>query len=328
MFEKRTSLSMVTLAVALVASCSCSGPLRGSSSSIGNATPDVHPAAAPVPGETLRKLPSGVFYFLAGSNPGSCNIWEVRNSGVVRQLTHNGQSGISAMSAGRQGIVAADAAQGADELAQVMSSGVRYLPLGRGEGHGETPDINDNGALAYMVPPYRNNYFELGYRQSFNAHARVFFRSHLPLSGPAWGPASRVAVVAERYATDTAKPKSWLFVINETNGSAHQMAAALTQFDYAVWGTHAPGIVISTWGGNAEYISQGHHILLPHGWAPLSWSPDGQELLVIRPNPGAAGEEIGLWDELRPRIVTNIGRVASGFVITEAAWLARPASLK
>jgi len=272
-------------------------------------------------------LPSGVLYFLAGPTPGSSNLWEVRSSGAVRELTHNGQLGISSFGAAPQGIVVADAASGADELDRVTTHGVKSLRMSSWEGHGETPAVNDDGNLAYMAPPFRNRYFELLFRRSFNARARIFYRNRLPL-GLTWGPEGRVAVVSQKYATATTKAKSWLMVISTKNGKVRALRTKLGHFDYAIWGAHAPGIVISPWAGGAEFIGQGVHLMLPRPWAPLSWRPGGQGMLVISPPSTGKPAELGLWTEKKPQTVAVIGPAAAGTVITQAAWLTKAASLK
>lgn len=327
MLNKRGGAWMATLSVILLASCSTASNLSATLPVPGRSASSARPALAPVSGRALQSLPGGVFYFLAGTTPGLCNVWEVRNSGAVRELTRNSEFGISAFGAAHGGIVVADAAHGADELGQVTLHGIRYLPTSSWEGHGETPAVNNSAGLAYMTPPFRKKYFELLSRGSFNAKARVFYTNSLPLSMPAWGPGGQVAVVAERYRTTTAKAKSRLMVISAKDGKARTLHTGLSQFDYAIWGTNAPGIVISPWAGGAEYISHGKQLNLPSGWAPLSWSPDGKELLMKHPASPGKSEQLGLWTNRHPGTVRFIGHVSTRMIITEAIWLAEPAAL-
>jgi hypothetical protein len=328
MLKKLGGAFIAALAAILLASCSAAPAANNTTPGLARVSSSrVSTTGAPVPGRTLRKLPDGVFYFLAGATPGSCNLWEVRDSGAVRELTHNGELGISYFGAERPGIVVADAASGADELAQVTAHGIRYLRMSSGEGHGETPIVDDDGNLAYTAPPLRNQYFKVLFRRSFNGRARIVYRSRLPLS-PTWGPGGQVAVVSQRYATATTKARSWLKVISTSNGKVSALRTNLRQFDYAIWGAHVPGIVISPYAGGAEFIGQGRHLMLPPHWAPLSWSPGGRELLVMRPPSAGKPEDLGLWTEKNPRAVALIGPADAGTVITQAAWLNRAASLK
>src|SRR5579859_7379916 len=112
----------------------------------------------PVPAPTLRRLPAGIFYVLAGRpNIYSANIWEITRSGQQVQLTHNRVGyGVSWFSASRAGVVMADASNGADELARLTAHGAQWLPAGhtrQPEIGGQTPQIADDGEITYIVPP-------------------------------------------------------------------------------------------------------------------------------------------------------------------------------
>jgi hypothetical protein len=58
---------------------------------------------------SLKDLPSGVFYLLAGPHMNDLNVWEVSSAGVQEQLTHNAPGyEIDGMAASSKGVVLAD----------------------------------------------------------------------------------------------------------------------------------------------------------------------------------------------------------------------------
>jgi hypothetical protein len=65
----------------------------------------------------------------------------------------------------------------------------------------------------------------------------------------------------------------------------------------------------------------GRRELLPGGWQPLAWSPDGTQLLM------QAGAALGVWSMNMPRQVTRIGGITPGVQILQATWLTRKAPL-
>ena len=75
---------------------------HASAPSAASAPPPISPAMA-------RRLPSGTFYFLAGANNISSNIWKASGTGTETELTHNGRNfGISNFGASTAGVVMGD----------------------------------------------------------------------------------------------------------------------------------------------------------------------------------------------------------------------------
>jgi hypothetical protein len=89
-----------------------------------------------------------------------------------------------------------------------------------------------------------------------------------------------------------------------------------------VWGEHAPAVAVAFPSHVAELLyPDGRRKLLPRGWQPLAWSPDGTRLLM------QAGAALGVWSMNTPGQVTRIGGITPGVQILQATWLARKAPL-
>jgi hypothetical protein len=89
-----------------------------------------------------------------------------------------------------------------------------------------------------------------------------------------------------------------------------------------VWNEEKGGISLNTWNykGEVIYITSRRY-LLPKGWVPVAWNPNGTRLLV------ASNREIRLWSPASPNAVGEIGPMPKGITIGEYAWLAGPAKL-
>lgn len=82
--------AVVGLVMLVAVGCAGSGTAASSPRVAGcHALRAGQPAPGPVPRKVARRLPTGVFYVLAGPNPDSTNLWQITNSGCERQLTHN-----------------------------------------------------------------------------------------------------------------------------------------------------------------------------------------------------------------------------------------------
>src|SRR5215813_6151240 len=123
--------AMAGLVMPAAVACAASGTAATLSPAAGcHARPGGRPASAPLPLNVARRLPAGVFYFLAGPNDDSLNLWQVTNSGCERQLTHIRGFGVSDFGASRAGVILSEAPTGVDQLARLGPHGPVPLPDG------------------------------------------------------------------------------------------------------------------------------------------------------------------------------------------------------
>jgi len=282
------------------------------------------PLMLPLSRAVAQRLPGGVFYVLAGPNPGSFNLWEVTDNGNEVQLTRNKIGyGISAFGASEAGVVMADAASGLDELAKLTSHGPVLLPEGRGSG----PDISDSGRVSFITPAYdkAHPYFDLRVMRSLSAPARVAYQQRAALSAT-WGPKDAIAAVSGGHPPGTKGPDPRLLII-----TGHQIRILKTPLantlSNVTWTEQAPGLALSSWQDKGDVLMPGGSaVSLPDGWLPGAWSPSGKQLLVLgfgrKFGPNGS---LGLWTLAQPHRVHIIGELPVNVAVGKFVWLARPA---
>jgi hypothetical protein len=322
-----------------VASVSVQSPAASTSSS-GTADPSSSPSPAsssvppqsttaatpPLPASTRHNLPPGVFYLLAGRGLASLNLWQVTTDGRERQLTHNRRgSGIDAFDASAAGVILADGTSSGDDLARLTPQGPALLRKTGDQPallRGSSPDIRDDGMIGYVTPPSQSgrrsgNYFEIWTRRSFSGRGTVLLKQRHPLAGPVFGPHGQIAV--EGWGGAGQKPSVLIY-------AGDVVRRLLTGIDaipsLVAWGQHAPALALAFPAHAAELLYlDGHRQLLPSGWQPLTWNPDGTELLM------QSARALGIWSMSAPYRVTRIGASTPGVQILQADWLARKAPL-
>lgn len=305
----------------------CAAATAGASQAPGHAADASRSASArraplPIPKSVLKSLPGGTFYFTAGPNPASYNLWEASNSGQEAQLTHNpGGFGISSFGASASGIVMADASNGLDRLARLTRKGVVFLKDGEGSG----PEITPRGQICYTVPLSGKHQpsFELMLRKTFSSPARVIYRTREDIAGNAWGRKNSITILVGGHAPGTVGPKPKLLILTR-NGKTKAVGTGLgSQLSSVIWGVGQARLAVSGWNGDTEILSPtGSRVSLPSGWQPETWNPNGTRLMLFEPG---RSHRIGLWSLRSPHKISSIGDLSSRVQIGQIAWLAHPA---
>lgn len=282
--------------------------------------------AQPLPASTRRNLPAGVFYLLAGRGLASLNLWQVTAGGKERQLTHDRRgSGIDAFDASAAGIILADGTSSGDDLARLTTRGPSLLRKTGGHPallRGSSPDIRDDGMIGYVTPPATGSrtgsYFEIWTRRSFSGRGSVLLRQPHPLAGPVFGPHGQIAVEG----WDGPGQRKPSVLIYRAGGMRRLLTGVNAIPSLVAWGQHAPALALAFPAHTAELLFlDGHRQLLPPGWQPLAWNPQGTELLM------QSARALGIWSVRSPGRVTRIGAITPGLQILQADWLARKARL-
>ena len=341
MGRRRGALLAVGLLGLLAAGCSGqamsaitgpSAPASPSVHSFASPDPSTTPGSSaqppPLPSSTVRQLPGGVFYLLAGRDLGSLNVWEITPDGRERLLTrcHRG-AGIDAFAASRAGIVLAQAGHGMDDLARLTSRGPAWLSAGRHHDlvlHGSSPAIRGDGTIGYVTPPGRSAKgsraeFAIWIRHSFTGPDGMLLRQARALNGPVFGPGGAVAVQGWVSRAGHRQPG----IIIYGHGPVRRLSIGVSAIPSLVaWNEHAPALALAFPGDNAELLyPDGHRQQLPAGWQPLAWDPSGTELLM----QSATG--LGIWSRSTPGGVVKAGRISGGTQILQAFWLNQQAPL-
>lgn len=280
-------------------------------------------AAQPLPASTRRNLPAGVFYLLAGRGLASLNLWQVTTGGKERQLTHDQRGfGIDAFDASAAGIILADGTSNGDDLARLAPHGPLLLRKTGGQQallRGSSPDIRDNGMIGYVTPPAPgsgSSYFEIWTRRSFSGRGTLLLRERHPLAGPVFGPHGQIAVEGWD-GPGQRKPSVLIY----RDGTVRRLLTGINAIPSLVaWGQHAPALALAFPAHAAELLfPDGHRRLLPLGWQPLAWNPEGTELLM------QSARALGIWSVASPGQVTRIGTSTPGVQILQADWLTKKA---
>ena len=292
-------------------------------------TPGASASTPPLPVSTVRQLPDGAFYLLAGRDLGNLNVWQITPDGRERLLTHCHRGyGIDGFAASRAGIVLAEASGGADNLARLTSHGAAWLrPHGDGGAllRGSSPDIRGNGTIGYVTPPGKAGGhgaradFAIWIRRSFTGQAGMLLRQRRALDGPVFGPDGGVAV--EGWVGQRGKRQPGIIIYG--HGRVRRLSIGVPAIPSLVaWGEHAPALALAFPANDAELLFPGgQRQPLPAGWQPLAWNPAGSELLM------QSATALGIWSRSAPGQVTRIGRISPGAQILQAAWLDRKAPL-
>ena len=284
----------------------------------------------PISPAMARRLPAGTFYFLAGTNNISSNIWKVSGTGTAAQLTHNGHNfGISNFGASTAGIAMGDGAGGGDVLAALTAKGPIELSNG---GDGDGPAINAAGQICYAktIDDQDGNpaYQELMVRASLNGPARVRYKIKVSddvagLLDIEWGPNGSIAVLVGGHYPGRPGPESELVTVSKTGKVTRVRTGVDARLGAVVWSEHGGGIAVGVTAGRGEVIySATRRYSLPAGWFPLSWSPEGARLLVRD-----SRRQLGLWSPAEQQSVSVIATTAKNVFVGEVRWLPRPAKL-
>lgn len=317
---RRSIAAAAASVLAATALIGCSGHAE-----VGRTAPAsaVGPAAGtpgPIPAATIRHLPRGVFYLLAGRRISNTNVWQIGPGGRETQLTHNPQGfGISAFAASRAGIILADARYGIDDLARWTRHGASWLrPRHARKGfiHGSVPDIGNDGRITYETMPVgvtKVQEFTIWARRSFTGGQKAVYKRRADPGNPVLGPRDQIAIVG------VGRKK---VIIVSRRGKVRKLRTGFSLGYPPVWGERAPAIAVNFENHPAElFFPGGRREQLPGGWHLLAWSPAGSRLLM------QSGTSLGIWSMSAPHQVAVIGKISRGFQIVQTSWLMHKAPL-
>lgn len=281
---------------------------------------------APIPLSVVRRLGKGYLYLLAGPDATDTNLWLI-SDGTEHQLTFGApNSAVSSFGAAPAGIVLSDDQFGADDLAQLTTRGLRWLPNGKSSDlhQASSATMTASGKILYITPPDALGYpdsknFALRGQNTFSGRSRIIYRSTGPLSDPAPGPQGQIALIRQPSAADD---KSTTVVVISGHGRPRTVRTGYKFPDALTWSANAPDLIVATWPLRAEAIStSGARTALPGGWFPITWTPAGTRLIVI------STSRIGYWSPKHPHAITAIGPLERGQEVSLATWLDRAAAL-
>jgi hypothetical protein len=278
-------------------------------------------AGRPLPAVTARGLPTGVFYLLAGPTLADLNVWQVSPDGHERRLTNDHRGyGIDGFAVSRAGLILA----GGDHLAWWTRHGPSWLHSRGTLIRGTSPDIRANGMIGYVTPPARSGTgrageFAIWVRRCCGGRGTVVHRQTRAVTGPVFGPHGQIAI--QGFASQAGQRAAAVIIYRD--GDSRKLRTGVPAVpSLLAWGEHAPAVAVAFPSHVAELLyPDGRRELLPRGWQPLAWNPDGTQLLM------QAGAALGAWSMQAPGQVTRIGGITPGVHILQATWLARRAPL-
>lgn len=297
------------------------------SSSASHASEELAAArTAPIPLSVVRRLGKGYLYLLAGPNASDTNLWLI-SDGTEHQLTFGApNSAVSSFGAAPAGIDLSDDQFGADDLAQLTTRGLRWLPNGKSSDlhQASSATMTASGKILYITPPDALGYpdsknFALRGQNTFSGTSRIIYQSTGPLSDPVSGPRRQIALIRQPRVTHD---KSTTVIVISSHGRARKIKTGYKFPDALAWSADAPDLIVATWPLRAEAIgTSGARTALPGGWFPITWNPAGTRLVVV------STSRIGYWSPKHPRAITVIGALDRGQEVALATWLDRPAAL-
>jgi hypothetical protein len=259
---------------------------------------------------------AGVVYFTAGPDPLSTDVYRMQGAlADAERLTRSTDNlGISWMTAQPGKIVVASGRAGGVDHIETLEQFQRRRP---NPGiRGSSPALDTDGTLAYTVSGRRRGE-DLIVKLPKGPARRIL---HVPQSIPVWGPAHRLYVADNR----------------RLGGDKRRRPCVISGF-----GSHRPRIIrlpgrsvdgiiaVSRRGEIASSDKRGHLTINPRRgparrftlpWIPMSWSPDGRRLLVLRARDAYhGGRQVGLLDPANGA-VRRVGSVSGG-TVNSAVWL-------
>lgn len=294
-------MTLVALGVAAVGWSGLSGCDSGS--------PNKAASAKPTP--TGPVLP-GVVYLVSGPTLLTGDLWRLRD-GKAEQLTDFEGGRISHVTAGSGEVMVAEASSGADQIARLM--GDRLEPYIQDRVF--TPALSSDGRLAYSIYRYTEASGRLPSGSAIMARdletgaERVAYEigDGQTLGYPAFGPDGLLAA-----DLNADFPNAAVIVIGPDGTVRHRLPhPGGTQ---VFW---QPGpLPLVTNGEGTSFLwdpATGNQTPVAPGWVPITWSPDGTQLLV------AQGQELGRVKPSDPSRVESLGRFGPGPVYL-GAWVA------
>jgi hypothetical protein len=282
---------------------------------------------SPIPPGLASALQGGTAYLLIGQ-PASANVWQADHAHPSgERLTANPPGlGISWLSASAAGLALADARTSVDVVSSYRDHRVQPLPAG----HGAAPEISPTGTIAYIGIPgsasgHGPDTWRVELTSAYGGPSRILYQQPAPDLAPmAWGPDGQLAVVSS-----PCQGTSEILILDPGGQVRDRLRAHLASFCFLAWNARAPGLAIGSnpglaltgTGAHAEMLAtSGKQTMIPPGWLPMCWSPDGTTLLV------AHGSAIGLWHPRAPSRISPLGSTGHYGPLNGCSWLAVPAA--
>ncbi|HEV2376483.1 MAG TPA: hypothetical protein VGS19_30460 [Streptosporangiaceae bacterium] len=286
------------------------------------------PRVAPVLARLLAAMGDTTMYLLAGPEA-SANVYMLNHANPqgLRLTSNPSGFGISWISASPAGLLLGDARTSIDVTSIYRDHRSQPLPAGQ-TGAGA---ISPTGTIAYAAIPGNASgtgasTWRIELTTANGASSRVVYRQPAPDLGlMAWGSGNQLAVISS-----ACHGRSQVLILDSSGRVRARLnpSLATTTFCLLAWNTRAPGLAIGYHPGlditgtgvASELITlSGHQTLMPYGWLPMCWSPDGTSLLVAR------GLTIGLWHLNDPAQVRVLGSTGRAGPLSGCAWLTKPA---
>jgi hypothetical protein len=232
----------------------------------------------PVVRATLTTFPTGSFYLLAGPDPFHDNVWLVSRDGGERDVTNvRSGLGVPEFSVSRAGLVIEDASSGTPRLELIKTDGAR-VPFAVNAG--ESPAICGSGSVSIIEPPSaENKQYELVQTTSIDGEFRSVYAQRRAFADLRCGPGGQLGFISNPFAESKAAPG--LLKERSARGWIRTEATKVSNPSALVWSGSAIGIAIANSNGAGEVLLRnGDQRSLAPNVIPLSWSPDGKELLV------------------------------------------------
>lgn len=306
----RMPRAVAAIGLALAVLAGCSAP----------ASRETSPPKRVSPGDLVAvegPSPAGRFYAKAGERDLDADLYEVSfTDRQFRRITDKAR--VSTVGGCKDKVVVAAAQREfgyVDTLQQVESDKLVSLP-GIGTPHASDPHLSSDCQLLYLeIAGNEPNLIQQVKIAGATGEPRVVFADHPDVVGGAtWGPDGQIVVV-KRLPTGTR------LVIIRANGTTQEIdpGADVGNPQWSSTGWLALTVLLPQAPPTAAVFinpTNGERSTLD-GWLPLSWSPDGQQLLVAEAKNGTTLAVVEVSDLTKTR---NVG-VSEVGTVWDAVWL-------
>ncbi|GEM_PF-5056028 len=133
---------------------------------------------------------------------------------------------------------------------------------------------------------------------------------------PSFGPDRMLALVGPYWTNLRGAPDVLIFSDDGHGPVIGGLRSGFRELGYnSFWGPTAPALVVGSSKDTFEVLYlTGRRQMLPPGWRPLAWSPDGRQILLF------GHRSLALWSPRAPTRITVIGPVNRGYFVTSAEW--------
>ena len=299
----------VALAVVSTSACSAASPAPEAPARTGGASTDASPSAGT----------GSPIYLLVGNQTYSANVFQWRLGATdAKQITYNkSQYGISAIDGSRSGIVVANAATGADHLAELANDKLVPIRLPRQSRIG-APQISATGSLLFQgvrFLPDKSYLYTVAVRSRVASGAvRNLIVRKTPFASATW------TNVAGQIAVLNSRPHRKRFSIEVMSSSGKKLRsiagdAGSFLFNMSTSPTSPLASLTNAKGYSVLVNLQTSRIRpIAAGWSTLCWRPNGQDVLATN------GSALGLVSARRPRQAPRVVGHFAGANVYGCAW--------